>query len=77
MFGAMIRAAEHWRSIRTTEFERRQMAAVRKELDELYEAENRPQRRHPNPNYPARLGLDLSNIPENIFKYMKSLLQIT
>lgn len=40
MFGAMIRAAERWRSIRITEFERRQMAAVRKELDELYETEN-------------------------------------
>ncbi|MFQ5521547.1 MAG: IS256 family transposase [Candidatus Methylomirabilia bacterium] len=40
MFGAMIRAAERWRSIRVSEFERRQMAAVRKELDELYEAEN-------------------------------------
>ena len=40
MFGAMIRAAERWRNIRITEFERRQMAAVRTGLDELYEAEN-------------------------------------
>jgi transposase-like protein len=40
MFGAMIRAAERWRNIKVTEFERRQMAAVRKELGELYEAEN-------------------------------------
>jgi transposase-like protein len=40
MFGAMIRAAERWRAIRITDFERRQMAAVRKELDELYAAEN-------------------------------------
>ena len=40
MFGTMIRAAERWRSIGVTEFERRQMAAVRKELDEIYEAEN-------------------------------------
>ena len=40
MFGAMIRAAERWRNIKVTEFERRQMAAVRKQLDELYEAEN-------------------------------------
>ncbi len=40
MFGAMIRAAERWRNIRITEFERRQMAAVRNELDERYEAEN-------------------------------------
>jgi putative transposase len=38
MFGALIRAAERWRSVKVTEFERRQMAAVRKELDEEYEA---------------------------------------
>ena len=38
MFGAMTRAAERWRSIRITEFERRQMAALRHELDQDYEA---------------------------------------
>jgi putative transposase len=38
MFGAMIRAAERWRAIRVTDFERRQMAAVRQELDYQYEA---------------------------------------
>jgi len=38
MFGAMIRAAERWRAIRVTDFERRQMAAVRQELDQEYEA---------------------------------------
>jgi transposase-like protein len=38
MFGAMTRAAERWRSIRITEFERRQMAAFRQELDHDYEA---------------------------------------
>ena len=38
MFGALIRAAERWRSVRITEFERRQMAAVRNDLDEEYEA---------------------------------------
>ena len=37
MFGALIRAAERWRSVKVTEFERRQMAAVRKELDQEYE----------------------------------------
>lgn len=36
MFGAMIRAAERWHSIRITEFERRQIDAVRKELTEEY-----------------------------------------
>jgi len=39
MFGAMIRAAERWRAIKVTEFERRQMTALRKELDQEYEAE--------------------------------------
>jgi hypothetical protein len=38
MFGAMIRAAERWRAIRITDFERCQMAAVRQELDQEYEA---------------------------------------
>jgi hypothetical protein len=32
------RAAERWRSVKVTEFERRQTATVRKELDEEYEA---------------------------------------
>ncbi len=40
MFGAMIRAAERWRAIRVTDFERRQMEAVRQELDHEYEARN-------------------------------------
>src|SRR5499427_4659374 len=38
MFGALIRAAERWRSVKVTEFERRQLAAARKELDQEYEA---------------------------------------
>jgi putative transposase len=38
MFGALIRAAERWKSIKFTEFERRQMAAVKTELDQEYEA---------------------------------------
>ena len=33
MFGAMIRAAERWRAIRVGKLERRQMRAVREELD--------------------------------------------
>jgi putative transposase len=40
MFGAMIRAAERWRAIKVTDFERRQMAAIRQELDQEYEAQN-------------------------------------
>jgi hypothetical protein len=38
MFGALIRPAEQWRSIKVTEFEHRQITAVRKELDQEYEA---------------------------------------
>ena len=37
MFGALIRAAEGWRGLRFTEFELRQIAAVRKDLDTEYE----------------------------------------
>jgi putative transposase len=40
MFAAMIRAAERWRAIKVTDFERRKMAAVRAELDHEYEARN-------------------------------------
>jgi transposase-like protein len=37
MFGAMIRAAERWRPIRITAFEKRQMDAIRTELGQEYE----------------------------------------
>jgi putative transposase len=40
MFGAMIRAAGRWKAIRVTDFERRQLAAMRQELDREYEARN-------------------------------------
>jgi transposase-like protein len=39
MFGAMIRAAERWRAIKVTDFERRQMKALRAELDQQYQAQ--------------------------------------
>jgi len=39
MFSAMIRAAERWRAIKVTDFERRQMKAVSEELDREYEAQ--------------------------------------
>ena len=39
MFGALIRAAERWRSLKITEFERRQLTAARKELDQEYETQ--------------------------------------
>ena len=38
MFGALIRAAERWRGLRFTEFELRQRAAVRQDLNAEYEA---------------------------------------
>jgi transposase-like protein len=38
MFGAMIRAADRWRAIKFTDFERRQIAAVRADLDQEYKA---------------------------------------
>ena len=40
MFGATIRAAERWQAIRVSELERRQMRAVREELNQEYEAPN-------------------------------------
>jgi transposase-like protein len=39
MFGALIRAAERWRSIKVTEFETRQIVVVKKELDQEYEGQ--------------------------------------
>ncbi len=39
MFAAMTRAAERWRAVKITDFERRQMAALRAELDQEYEAQ--------------------------------------
>ena len=40
MFAAMLRASERWRALKVTGFERRQMDALRRELDQNYEAEN-------------------------------------
>ena len=42
MFGAMIRASERWRSVRVTHFERLQMEALRKELDDEYRGRTGP-----------------------------------
>ena len=49
MFGALIRAAGRWRGLRLTEFELRQLATVRKELDDDIEFRSRRRRGHPNP----------------------------
>ena len=39
MFGALTRAAECWGSVKVTEFERRQLTAIRNELDQEYGAQ--------------------------------------
>ena len=36
MYAALIRAAEHWRGLRMTEFEHRQLTALRNELDRAH-----------------------------------------
>lgn len=56
MFGAMIRAAERWRAIRVTDFERRQLAAIRRELDQEYEARNAIVKPTAKDKHPAKLS---------------------
>jgi putative transposase len=40
MYAALIRAAEHWRGIKISEFERRQLRALREEIDTQFAARN-------------------------------------
>ena len=54
MFGALIRAAERWRGLRFTEFELRQIAAVRKELDQEYEDSITPLARSSQPRVSSK-----------------------
>jgi hypothetical protein len=54
MFGALIRAAERWRGLRFTEFELRQIAAFRKELDQEYEASITPLARSSQPRVSSK-----------------------
>jgi len=54
MFGALIRAADRWRGLRFTEFELRQIAAVRKELDAEYEASVTPLTRSSQPRVSSK-----------------------
>ena len=42
VYAALIRAAEHWRGIRITEFEQRQLKAIRDEIDKDFTARNAP-----------------------------------
>jgi putative transposase len=55
MFGALIRAAERWRGLRFSEFELRQLAAVRKELDEEYHATITPPARSSQPPVSSKI----------------------
>ncbi len=52
--GALIRAADCWRGLRFTEFELRQIAAVRKELDQEYEASITPLARSSQPRVSSK-----------------------
>src|SRR5436190_22086978 len=40
MYAALIRAAERWRGIRISEFEQRQLKAIREEIDNDFAATN-------------------------------------
>ena len=42
MYAALIRAAERWRGLRMTEFERRQLKAIREEIDRNFAARTAP-----------------------------------
>lgn len=65
MFGAMIRGTELWRAIWVIDFEHRQMAAIRKELNHEHGARNglasKSSRDVPRQNHPAVLKLDPQN----------------
>jgi len=56
MFGAMTRAADRWRAIRFTDFERRQIAAVKQDLDQEYQARINPPTRSSAPQNPPRFS---------------------
>jgi putative transposase len=62
MFGATTRAADRWRAIKFTDFERRQIATVRQKLDQEYQNQittpAAPSAPASAPAFPAVLGLD-------------------
>jgi hypothetical protein len=57
MFGAMTRAAERWRAIRFTDFERRQIATARKDLDAEYTTADTT----PSTSHKARTANEISS----------------
>ena len=54
IFGALIHATERWRGLRFTESELHQLAALRKELDEGYEALMISPARSPQPRFSSK-----------------------
>jgi len=54
MFGALVRAAERWRGLPFTEFELRQLAAIREDLNREYEAAIIPTARSSQPRFSSR-----------------------
>jgi putative transposase len=56
MFGAMTRAADRWRAIKFTDFERRQIAAVRQDLDQEYQVQITAPNRSSAAQNPARFS---------------------
>jgi putative transposase len=56
MFGALIRATGRWRGLRTTEFDLRQIPAVRKKLDQEYEASMTPLARSSQTRASTQIG---------------------
>lgn len=56
MYAALIRAAERWRGIKITEFERRQLKAIRDEIDDDFATRNAPATTAPVTQSPTRLS---------------------
>jgi putative transposase len=52
----MTRAADRWRAIKFTDFERRQIAVLRKDLDQEYQAQIDKPTAPPAPKNAARLS---------------------
>ena len=73
MYAALIRAAERWRGLRMTEFERRQLIANRNELDRAHAEQTAPRRERqtsPHPQFVIqhRVGIDLRELPASSFQ---------
>jgi transposase-like protein len=56
MYAALIRAAEHWRGLRFSEFERRQLAALRNELNDEFKRRMAPATASPAIASPTRFS---------------------